>query len=217
MNKYILTLTAVAAFAATASAQMINVSLANGWTATPACQQIVNNFSSSNGAGGFMAGGSSAEVGTSLGVCYTRGAATAQGALLSGPPVTDGRTATAGTIEFYAHPTGGNVSVTLNAQPERAVRNLRGTGYSGRTTATVAVTCPYFGWLRATAITIASPPPGLASLQTVPVSASASATGQTSFLVNMAAGSTATGTVSLVGDAIQIFSGANATGTVTLN
>lgn len=215
--KIVQSLFAMAVLAVSVSSQVIVVSLSGGWTATPAvCVQVINNFSTNNGTGVFVAGGASAEVGTGLGGCIVRGAASVQGLHQGTGTVSDGRQAVAGTIEFYSHPTGGNVFCTLNAQPESPVNFLAGSGYSGSAIATVAVTCPLFGWQRATCVSNAVAPPAFPTMQTLPVSATGLASGQTSFSVNMSAGARSFGALTLFGDGFTLFAGANATGTVTL-
>lgn len=202
---------AAAAFAVATPAQMINVSLANGWAGVPASQQVYNPFS------GVVFGGCTADVGTSVSAAYTRATATVQGILLSGTGGSGSSVATAGRIEFYTKATPGNASVTLSAQPEPGVYNLRGQGYSGQAQASVMAKCPLFGWQRATAIATAVPPPQFPFMSTVPVTASGTATGITSFSVNMSAGSSANGQLTIAPSAIQLFAGANVTGTVILN
>ncbi|MFO1076311.1 MAG: hypothetical protein U1E73_01135 [Planctomycetota bacterium] len=209
--KTITTALAAAAFAAAVPAQMINVSLANGWTAVPASQSVFNTFS------GVVFGGCSADVGTSLSLAYTRATATVQGILLSGSGGSGGTVATAGRIEFYSKATPGTATATLNAQPEPGVYNLRGQGYSGQAQASVMARCPLFGWQRATAIATAVPPPAFPFMATVPVTATGTASGITSFNTNMSAGGSANGTLTQIPSGIQLFAGANVTGTVVLN
>jgi hypothetical protein len=217
LMKLVHSLFAMAALAVSVSSQTIVVSLSNGWTGTsPVCSSDINNFFNNNGTGVVVMGGASAGVGTSLGLCSTRAAASIQGQHQGTGSVSDGSQAVIGSIEFYSHPTGGSVFCTLNAQPESPVNRLRGVGYSGSTIATVAVTCPLFGWQRATCVSSAIAPPAFPTMQTVPVSATGTATNQTSFSVNMSAGARSYGALTVLGDAFQMFAGANATGTVTL-
>jgi hypothetical protein len=217
--KLLYSLLVAAACVGSASAQsQIIVSVGAGWTVTPGCGQTVNNFSSNNGSGVAVVGGASAEVGTDqcpLGY-PTRAVASVTGQHLGTGSHTDGQNAVEGDIEFYNNLMGGNVFCTLNAQPAGASALLTGSGYSGAAIATVAVTCPLFGWQRATAVANAVPPPAFPTMQTLPVSATGVALGVTSFRVNMSAGSRAWGTLTTFGSGIQLFADANASGTVTL-
>ncbi|MFK7740059.1 MAG: hypothetical protein AB8H80_07010 [Planctomycetota bacterium] len=196
----------------------IIVSISNGWTVTEGSDQTINNFSSNNGAGVAIGGSCSAEVGTNQNPSGfgTIASASINGTHFGGGTHTEGSSAVEGDIEFYSHPTGGSVFVTLNAQPVNASATLFGAGYSGAATATVAVTCPLFGWQRATAAASAVPPPAFPTMMTLPVSATATATNQTSFRVNMSAGSRAWGTLTSFGDVINLNASADASGTVTL-
>ena len=216
--KLISSIAAAAALAGGLAAQnMIDVTLGSGWTAVPGCFQQINNFSSDNGSGVFLQGGASGDVGTSLCPTFTTGRASIQGLHQGTGSHSDGRSAVAGRIEFYSKATPGNVSCTLNATPLSPSANLLGSGYTGAALGTVLVTCPLFGQLRASSVANAVPPPAFPYLMTLPVTASGSAAGVTSFQVNMTAGSRSWGSLTSPGAGIQLFGGAEATGTVILN
>jgi hypothetical protein len=215
--KLIASILAAASVAGGLSAQnQIDVSLSGGWTATPCCLQQINNFSSNNGAGVFLQGGASAEVGTTLCTNDTIARASIQGLHQGTGSHSDGRQAVVGCSEFYTRPTPGSVYCVLNAQPISPSANLQGTGYSGSALGTVIVTCPLFGNQTASAVADAVPPPAFPTMQTVPVSATGTASNVTSFQVDMDAGSRCWGQLTDLGSGIQLFAGADASGTVTL-
>lgn len=218
MKNVLLSSLAAAALATVASAQQIVVSMGGGWTVTPVSQSNFLQFNQSNPTGqGIIQGGALADAGSSMSNWFTRGSASVQGYCISGASVTGSASRTAGVTEFYTNAGGnGQVAVTLTCQPERPIARLRGAGYTGQTTATVAVTCPYFGWLNAQCIANAVPAPQNPFLATLPVTASAQASNQSSFNLNMNAGATSSGTLP-AGSAMQLFAGANCVGTVTLN
>ena len=218
MKNAILSSLAVAAMATAVSAQQINVSLGGGWAVTPISQSNFLQFSQTNPTGqGFISGGALADAGSSMSNWFTGGSGSVQGYTISGSTVSGGASRTAGVTEFYTNAAGnGQVLVTLTAQPERPLARLRGTGYSGSTTATVAVTCPYFGWLTASSSATAVPPPAFPLSATLPVTASALVFNQSAFNLNMNAGATASGTLP-AGSAMQMYAGATGLGTVTLN
>tara|TARA_R110002072_G_scaffold177524_2_gene333441 strand:+ start:7400 stop:8056 length:657 start_codon:yes stop_codon:yes gene_type:complete len=218
MKNLLITSLAVAALATAGSAQQINVSLGGGWAVTPVSQSNFLQFSQNNPTNqGFISGGALADAGSSMSNWFTSGGGSVQGYTISGSTVSGNASRTAGVTEFYTNAAGnGQVQVSLTAQPVRPLARLRGAGYSGSVTATVAVTCPYFGWLTASASATAVPPPAFPFMTTLPVSASATASNQSAFSLNMNSGATASGTLP-AGSAMQMYAGANATGTVTLN
>jgi hypothetical protein len=218
MKNLLITSLAVAALATVASAQQINVSRGTGWAVTPVSQSNFLQFSQSNPTNqGFISGGALADAGSSESNWFTGGGGSVQGYCISGSTVSGSASQTAGVTEFYTNAAGnGTVDVTLSAQPLRPLVRLRGAGYSGSVSGTVAVTCPYFGWLSASASATAVPPPAFPFMTTLPVSASAMVANQSTFSLNMNAGATASGNLP-AGSAIQMYAGANATGTVILN
>jgi len=215
--KTLITSLAVAALASVVSAQQINVTTGGGWMVTPISQSNFLQFSNSNPSGqGIIMGGALGDAGSSTANWFTRGTSSVQGYTISGATVTGSASRTAGVTEFYTNAAGnGVVNVTLAAQPETPIARLRGSGYSGQATSIVRVTCPYFGWLTARCIANAVAAPQFPFMTTVPVSATASAVNQSNFNLNMNSGATVTGTLP-AGSAMQLFVGANATGTVVL-
>jgi hypothetical protein len=218
MKNALITSLAVAVLATAASAQQINVSLAGGWTVTPFSQSNFLQFSQVNPTSqGVIMGGALADAGSSMSNWFTRGSASVQGYTVGGDTVSGSASRTAGATEFYTNAAGnGTVLVTLSAQPEQPTAALRGSGYSGTVTGTVAVTCSYFGWLTASASATAVAPPAIPTSQTNQVTASALAFNQSAFNLNMNSGATSSGSLP-AGSQMQLFAGANATGTVTLN
>lgn len=222
MKNAIFATLAAATLTAAASAQQITVSIAGGWTVTPISRNNYVPFNQSNGSGGVIIGGVLANAGSSSSGWYTQGSATMQGYNVAGATVAVGTSmspvsTTAGVTEFYTNASGnGTVLVTLSAQPDQAIARLRGSGYSGTVTATVAVTCPYFGWLTASASASAVAPPAMPTTQTLPVTASALVFGQSAFSLNMNSGASAWGALP-AGSQMLLYAGANASGTVTLN
>ncbi len=218
MKNALFPLIAISVLTTAVSAQQINVSRGVGWTVTPVSRSNFLQFSQSNPTGqGFISGGASADAGSSMSNWFTRGSGSVQGYLSSGSGVSGSASQTAGVTEFYTNLAGnGQVVVSLTAQPEQPFANLLGSGYSGKATAIVAVTCPYFGWLRASSLATAVPPPAFPTMSTLPVTASAVAFNQSAFNLNMNSGATASGKIS-TRSAMQLFAGANATGFVTLN
>ena len=217
MFKSTLVASAIALLAASsAHAEKFTLNMSGAWSIVgqPCNRQVINNFTETNGAGGVLTGGASATVQMPG---YIIGAATVQGFLPAGAPITATRTATTGCITFYSHPTGG--SVTINAVVQAGAGLSRSRGQTGRGVAQTAVrfTCPLFGWLfgRSVARYTTSPnQPGVIS--TVPQSASASASGQTSFRTNASAGAIAAGALNSIGDAMQLNSNMGACVNLTL-
>lgn len=228
MKNAIVTSLAAAVLATAASAQCINVTIAGGWTVTP-ISPVVNSqaISQTNPTGqGSISGGVLASTGTckvdSAGAQVgtngsTRGKGSVQGSSTGGATVSGSASRTAGMTEFYNKSAGnGTVLVTLSAQPETPISVVRGSGYSGTATGNVAVTCPLFGWLTASASATAVAPPAIGTTQTIPVSASALAFNQNAFRLNLNSSGIANGTLPAA-SGMQLVAAANATGTVTLN
>jgi len=215
MQRALLVLGAAAAIGAPLAAQQIQVSL-SGWTKNPCHQEDVDNFSSNNGDQGAIIGGASAYVGTAPYFCYGQGSV--QGYLRSGNPVFDHGSATAGCIEYYALSGGtGNVSITVTVHPGQSAAVIGGTQVTGFALGSAAFTCPLFGWLRGSIRARAVYPPTLPIIATPPVSATASASGLSTFSVNMSTGGSAEGGVNAIGDSLLLSAQEHVDGTVTLS
>ncbi len=212
----LLFLSTVLALSSTGHAQMVTCSMSGAWSVTPCTQQTINNFTTTNGSNGVLQGGASAEAGCNT---FNYGAGTIQGYLLAGTAISENRTAVAGCLEIFTHPTGGNASCSATVSRQGSPVYLRrGFTVTGRVTTSVAFTCSLFGWLRnRSTVRIPTGSQSWFALTTPPQSATASGSGLTQFNVNTNGGSIVRGSVNSVGDALVLNTTSGIEATVILN
>ncbi len=190
-----------------------------GWTVFPQSQLVYNPFFVAGaGPNDFIMGGCVAQVGTSITGSFVNANASFQGFITGGPQITGGCSALAVRTESYSRSGTGTVSTTLTASANPASFIVRvGAGYRGVANATVSANCPAFAPVQASCQVRGVQPPQGPILMTLPVTATATVAGQSSWWIAMYAASNTTGTMSGTNGQLQMNAICDVNGTVVLN